>query len=99
MIWMSIVLIVAIPLYSSFETMKEDIQIQKTLANLSFNLGTHDVKLTHIKLIHHPKTDEIRCEVIATGILSKNEKVLLKEAILKSIDKEAEVIVTFRYKL
>jgi len=99
MIWMSIVLIVAIPLYSSFEKMKEDIQIQKTLANLSFNLGTHDVKLTHIKLIHHPKTDEIRCEVIATGILSKDEKILLKEVIQKSIDKEVEIVVTFRYKL
>jgi len=99
MIWMTIVLVVAIPLYSSFATMKEDIQIQKTLANLSFNLGTHDVKLTHIKLIHHPKTDEIRCEVIATGILSKDEKILLKEVIQKSIDKNVEVVVTFRYRL
>ena len=99
MIWMTIVLVVAIPLYSSFATMKEDIRIQKTLSNLSFNLGTHDVKLTHIKLLHHLKIDEIRCEVIATGILSKEEKKLLKEAILKSIGKEAEVIATFRYRL
>jgi hypothetical protein len=57
------------------------------------------VELTHIKLVHHPKRDEIRCEVIATGILSKEEKKLLKEAVLKSIDKEAEVVVTFRYRL
>jgi len=37
--------------------------------------------------------------VIATGILSKTEKALLKEAILKSIGKKAEVIATIRYRL
>ena len=99
LIWMIIVSVVAIPLYGSFVTMKEDIEIQKTLSNISFSVGRHDIKLTHIKLIHHPKTDEIRCEVISTGILNIEEKQFLKEAILKSIDKEAEVIVTFRYRL
>ena len=99
MIWMVIVLVVAVPLYSSFSTMKEDIAIQKTLSNVEFNVGTHDVKLMHIELVHRAKIDEIRCEVIASGILSKIEKVRLKEAILKSINKKAEVIVTFRYKL
>jgi len=99
MIWMVIVSVVAIPLYSSFSKMQEDIQIQKTLSNLAFNVGEHDVKLTHIELLHRPTIDEIRCEVISNGILSKEEKVRLKEAILQSIHKKAEVIVTFRYKL
>ena len=62
-------------------------------------MGEHDIKMTHIELLHRAKIDEIRCEVISSGILSKEEKVRLKEAILKSIDKEAEVIVTFRYRL
>jgi len=99
MIWLIIVAIVAIPLYSSFSKMQEDIVIQKTLSSLEFSVGTHDVKLTRIELVHRANIDEIRCEVIATGILSKEEKVLLKEAILKSIGKEAVVIVTFRYRL
>jgi len=99
MTWMLIVAVVAIPLYSSFTKMQEDIAIQKILSNLSFNVGEHDVKLTHIELVHRSKTDEIRCEVISSGLLSKEEKVRLKEAILKSIDKVAEVIVTFRYRL
>lgn len=99
MIWMGIVAIVAIPLYSSFIKMQEDIRIQKTLSNLEFSLGEHDIKLTQIELLHRKKVDEIRCEVIATGILQKEEKLQLKEAILKSIDKEAEVIATFRYRL
>ena len=85
--------------FTSFEKMKEDIHIQKTLSNLAFNVGEHDVKLTQIELLHRPKIDEIRCEVISTGILSKEEKSRLREAILQSIHKKAEVIVTFRYKL
>ncbi len=97
--WLLIVVLVGVPLYSSFHTMEEDIRIQKLLSNLSFNVGHHEVKLTHIKMYHHAKTDEIRCEVISTGILSQKEKIRLKEAILKSIDKVAEVIVTFRYRL
>ena len=97
--WMVIVAFVAVPLYSSFEKMKEDIRIQKTLSNLAFNVGEYDVKLTHIELLHRPKMDEIRCEVISAGILSKEEKSRLREAILQSIHKKAEVTVTFRYKL
>jgi len=97
--WLMIVALVAVPLYSSFAKMEEDITIQKILSNLAFNVGEHDVKLTHIELVHRRDSDEIRCEVISTGILSKTEKIRLKDAILKSIRKEAEVIVTFRYKL
>ena len=97
--WLIIVALVSIPLSNSFAKMKEDIHIQKVLSNVSFNVGEHDVKLTHIVVVHRSDGDEIRCEVISTGILNKEEKVRLKETILKSIHKEAEVIVTFRYKL
>ena len=99
MTWLVIVSLVAIPLYSAFIQMQEDIKIQRLLDNLSFKLEQHEVTLTHVQLLHKPKNDEIRCEVIATGNLSKREKKTLKEAILKSIDKQAEVIVTFRYRL
>jgi len=97
--WLMIVALVSVPLYSSFLSMKEDIRIQKILSNVSFNVGEHDVKLTHIELVRRELNDEIRCEVISTGILSQEEKKELKEAILKSINKVADVIVTFRYKL
>jgi uncharacterized hydrophobic protein (TIGR00271 family) len=99
MIWMLIVAIVAIPLYTSFSTMKADIHIQRSLSSLVLNLGEHKVKLTQIELIHRKKTDEIHCKVIATGLLSKAEKSLLKKEILKRAGKVAEVIVTFRYRL
>jgi len=99
MTWMVIVALVSIPLYNAFKQIEEDIKTQRTLSNLTFDLKQHTVKLTHVQLIHQPKVDEIRTEVISSGILSKKEKQILKEMILKSLDKEAEVIVTFRYKL
>jgi len=99
LIWMVIVALVSIPLYSSFRQMEEDIRVQRTLSNVAFDVGQHHVKLTHIELFHRATIDEIRCEVISTGILNPKEKRTLKEAILKSINKDAEVIVTFRYRL
>jgi len=99
MIWLVIVALVSIPLYSSFRQMKTDIEIQRMLSNLAFNVGEHEVKLTHIQVLHHGKREKIQCEVISSGILSKREKKRLKEAILKSIHRDAEVIATFKYKL
>jgi len=49
--------------------------------------------------VHRKKVDEVRCEVIASGVLKKEEKLRLKEAILKSIAIEADVIATIRYRL
>jgi len=99
MIWLMIVALVAIPLYTSFKQMQEDIHVQKILSNVDFDIRRHHVKLTHIELVHRAKKDEVRCEVISTGMLNSEEKDILKEAILMSIGKDAEVIVTFRYRL
>ncbi|BAF72942.1 TIGR00341 family protein [Sulfurovum sp. NBC37-1] len=99
LIWFMIVALVSIPLYSSFEQMKENIAIQKTLANIHFKLNKQEVVLTHIQLIEHSKVLEVRCEVIASGFLSPEEKKLLKEVIEKTIGRKVEVIVTFRYRL
>lgn len=101
LIWLMIVAIVAIPLYSSFSKMREDIEVQKILSNLEFSIADQVVRLNKVELLHSTGVNkgEIHCEVISTGILSQEEKETLKEAILKSIDRDAEVIVTFRYRL
>ncbi|WP_373031172.1 DUF389 domain-containing protein [Sulfurovum sp.] len=99
LIWMTIVAVVAIPLYSSFNKMQEDIRVQTILSNLAFSVGENDVKLLHIELVHRKNLNEVRCEVMATGILTKEEKLRLKEVIQKSIGKKVEVIATFRYRL
>jgi len=99
MTWLVIVLLISIPLYSSFEKMRENTAIQKQLTNIHFQLTEHEVTLTHIELVQHSETLEVRCEVIADGFLSHKEKKMLKEVISKTIGREVEVIVTFRYKL
>ncbi len=98
-IWMSIVAVVAIPLYSSFAKMEEDIRVQKILSNLEFNVGENEIKLMHIEFFQRKKVDEVYCEVVATGILNKEEKLRLKEVIQKTVNKEVEVVVTFKYRL
>ena len=98
-IWISIVLLVSIPLYSSFKQMKEDIEIQRVLSNLTFNIDSKEITLNKIKVLHKGDKKIIECNVISTGILKPGEKALLKEAILKSIHKSADIIVTFQYRL
>jgi uncharacterized hydrophobic protein (TIGR00271 family) len=99
MIWLVIVALISVPLYSAFTQMKRDIEIQRTLSNLTFNVGRHEVKLTHIQVLHHGEHEKIQCEVISSGILDPEEKEKLKEAILKSIHQKAEVLATFKYRL
>ncbi|SFV69223.1 hypothetical protein MNB_SV-3-515 [hydrothermal vent metagenome] len=98
-VWLMIVMLVSIPLYSSFRQMEEDIYLQRTLLNVNFDIGGNHVKLTHIELFHRAKKDEIHCEVLTTGVLRLKEKKILKNLILKKIDKEAVIIATFRYLL
>ncbi|MCP3849813.1 MAG: TIGR00341 family protein [Gammaproteobacteria bacterium] len=99
MTWLLIASLVAIPLYSAFQQMKEDIKIQTTLSNLTLDLGKHKVRLDHIQLIHSKKSNALRCEVTSSGILTKEEKQMLKKSILSHINKDIDLIVSFRYKL
>ena len=99
LIWLMIALFVSIPLYSSFVKTEENIAIRERLANIHFKLNEQEVVLTHIQLIEHREVLEVRCEVIASGFLSPEEKKLLKEVIEKTLGKKVEVIATFRYRL
>jgi uncharacterized hydrophobic protein (TIGR00271 family) len=99
MVWMVIVAMISIPLYSSFKTMRKDIRIQRTLSNTHFLVEEEALKLTNVELIHRTDVDEIRCEVITSGRLSKTGKTALRKKIESLVGKEVDVIVTFRYRL
>ncbi|HIP61024.1 MAG TPA: DUF389 domain-containing protein, partial [Sulfurovum sp.] len=99
MIWLVIVALVAIPLYSSFVKMQENARIQNILTSTSFEVDGKRLELTHIELIDHAKMLEVRCEVISNGVLTNSDKSYLKDVITKSIGREVEVIATFRYRL
>lgn len=99
MIWIAIVALVAIPLYSSFETMREDVHIQKALSNTHFLVEGEAIKLTNVELFHRESIDEVSCEVITSGSLSKVGKEALRKKIRELAGKEMDVVVTFRYRL
>ena len=98
-IWLGIVAIVAIPLYSSFEHMQKRTHIQDTLAHTVFVSSGKQMELRDIRLSEHTDVPEIHCEVISSGVLSDRDKSYLKAAIVKSIGQEVVVIATFRYRL
>jgi len=97
--WLLIVGLVAIPLYSSFVQMQENARIQRILTDTYFTVGDKKLELTHIEVLRHKAKPEIRCEVISSGVLTNEDKAYLREVIAKSVEKEVEIIATFRYRL
>ena len=98
-IWLGVMALIAIPLYSSFVKIKDNARIQDILGNLSFDVGENRVKLAHIEIIQAAQIPNIRCEIIVSKPLTPKDKAYVKELILKSIGTKAEVIATFRYRL
>jgi uncharacterized hydrophobic protein (TIGR00271 family) len=99
LVWLMITAVVSVPLYSAFEKMQLRTGLQQALGNASFILHQHCVVLTHIEPVQRADHLQIRCEVISDGYLTKAEKVLLKRKIMEKAGRDAEVIVTFRYRL
>ena len=92
---MILVAIVSVPLSSSFSKMRHDIGIQKILSNFEASIGDKVIHLRNIKL----QGKEIRCEVIASDILSKEEKKVLNALIADEVGEEVKVLVSFWYEL
>ncbi len=97
--WLLIVGLVATPLYSSFVQMQENTRIQRILTDTYFTVGDKKLELAHIEVLRHKRKPEIRCEVISSGVLTNEDKAYLREVISKSIDRDMEIIATFRYRL
>ena len=98
-VWLAIVFTVAVPLYSAFGTMREDIRIQSSLSNTHFLIEDETIQLTDVELYHRQGVDEIRCEAITSGRLSTAGEKALKGKIESLVGKEIDVVVTFRYRL
>ncbi|MGC9350601.1 MAG: DUF389 domain-containing protein [Sulfurovum sp.] len=98
-VWLVIVVAVAIPLYGAFGTMREDIRIQSRLSNTEFLIEKEEIKLSGVEIYHRQGLDEVHCEVITSGRLTKAGKKALKGEIESLVGKEVDVVVTFRYRL
>lgn len=89
------VMLVSVPLYLSFSKMRDNIAIQKELLAFKTEINAKEIHLKNIEI----QAKEVRCEVIASEILSKEEKIELKDRISKHIDEETKIVVSFWYEL
>jgi uncharacterized membrane protein len=90
-----LVTIVSIPLSLSFKHMKHDIDIQQQLLEFTATISSKRVYLKNIDI----QGKEVRCEVIASDILSNQEKKKLKKMILNEVGEEVYILVSFWYEL
>ncbi len=91
----TLVAIVSVPLGISFAHMRHNIEVQQTLSAFETTLGSKRIHLKNIKF----QGKEVRCEVIASDILSKEEKQKLKDLIARKVGEEVKVLVSFWYEL
>jgi len=92
---MVLVAIVSVPLYISFTKMKHDIEVQKILGKFETTINNKVIHLNNIEI----QGKEVRCEVIASDILSKKEKEDLNTEIADEVGEEVKVLVSFWYEL
>jgi uncharacterized membrane protein len=90
-----LVAIVSVPLSVSFIKMKHDIDVTQQLLNFKTTINKTKIKLKNIDV----QGKEVRCEVVASEILSGDEKRTLKSLIAKEVGEEVKVLVSFWYEL
>ncbi|HHD75338.1 MAG TPA: TIGR00341 family protein [Campylobacterales bacterium] len=86
-----LVVLVSVPLYLSFSQMRDNIAIQKELLAFETTINTKKIHLKTIEI----QAKEVRFEVISSDILSKAEKMKLKEEIVNEIGKEVKLVASF----
>ncbi|MEA3418655.1 MAG: TIGR00341 family protein [Campylobacterota bacterium] len=98
-IWSLITLLIAVPLYHSFETMEEGADIRSALLHVKFDINGKSVYLNKIEYQPKGEKAEVRCEVIINEKLERSERDYLHKLIAKVVGKPTDVIATFRYRL
>jgi len=94
-----VALVIAVPLYHSFDQMIQRSKIRHALADLRFQFHGISMSLGRIEYLPKGTHPEVRCEVIVDHKLGPQERAYLKEMIQKVVGKPAEVIATIRYRL
>ena len=96
---MTLVTIVSIPLYISFDKMITKVQIEQTLHNFKYSIGEKEITLQNIIIQKHHSKTVVRCEVLSNDILSREERSLLKKKISTKMGEDVEVLASFLYRL
>ncbi len=98
-LWAGVVLLIAIPLYHSFEQMKIRSDIRQTLSHLHFTYNGQTLALSRVEYVQHGDRPQVRCDVTADRTLTARERIYLKEMITRVVGRPVEILVTVRYRL
>ena len=98
-LWLVATVLITLPLYQSFDVMKKNIELKKTLTQHRFTLNNQNIQLKQIEYQMHHNSIQLRCEIILDYKLSKAQKEELHQKISILAGKPTEIIATFRYRL
>ena len=98
-IWAAVVILIAIPLYQSFERMKTHSEIRQALEQLTFEYQGQSFALGRVDYVEHSSHPRIRCDVTVDRAPNDTERAYLREMIRQVVGRPAEIRVTFRYRL
>ena len=97
--WAFITLLIAVPLYHSFERMEEASNVRNALMHVKFDINGRVIYLNKVEYVPQGKRVEIRCEVITNEKLGRPERDYLKNLITHVVGKPTMVTATFSYRL
>ncbi len=92
-------LIIAIPLYFSFYSMVRDAKILRDLENRTFDIKTQKVISENVVLEHKMGKDIVKFDLIVDDPLSTEEKIILKNQLIKELDREFVFEIVQRVKI
>jgi uncharacterized hydrophobic protein (TIGR00271 family) len=98
-IWGFVALLVAVPLYQSFERMRLSAEIRQNLSHLRFEYHGQTLALGRVEYIPGKVHATVRCEVVADRPLDFQERAYIREMIEGVAGQTVGVTIAVRYRL
>jgi uncharacterized hydrophobic protein (TIGR00271 family) len=98
-IWGMVALLIAIPLYQSFDRMRTRAEIRQSLSLLRFEYNGQSMEIGRVEYLPGDVRPQVRCEVVVDRTLGASERAYIREMIEKVVGRSVETIVTVRYRL
>ncbi len=78
-------MLISIPLYLSFETMRHDARIKATLSKQVYKVQGADIMIENVQILHLDDTMHLKCDLIVKSLLTESEKGQLHLMIVKEL--------------
>ncbi len=89
-------LIISVPLYYSFKSMRQDALVKSELSGKVFSVQGSDIIMEDVQLLHKNGTMHIKCDLLVKSHLSESEKQQLHIMIAKELDADVVLEATQR---